>query len=182
MNRFIPACAGNALPALPPKDSPAVHPRVCGERYKYVDQGFGLIGSSPRVRGTRDAHVFRRHLPRFIPACAGNAVRRAPTAWKSPVHPRVCGERSTRDLIRSSVPGSSPRVRGTQLISAAQQITERFIPACAGNAGGAALPWHERSVHPRVCGERVEHRQHEQLGFGSSPRVRGTRTGSEAFA
>ena len=51
-NRFIPACAGNTVPAN----------NLSGE----------TPGSSPRVRGTPDDGVEEFNEARFIPACAGN--------------------------------------------------------------------------------------------------------------
>jgi hypothetical protein len=51
LDRFT--CAGNACPARGPQADRPVHPRVCGERPS-------SLGSEVR-------------LPRFIPACAGNA-------------------------------------------------------------------------------------------------------------
>ena len=51
--------------------------------------------------------------------------------------------------------GSSPRVRGTQAMNAAELSPQRFIPAGAGNT-------RIRSLVEYLCG-------------GSSPRVRGTR-------
>ena len=73
LQRFIPACAGNARPDTP------VTPMA--------------IGSSPHARGT----LIRIHPDtdrrRFIPAYAGNASATQPTAGETPVHPRIRGER-----------------------------------------------------------------------------------------
>ncbi len=89
-----------------------VHPRVCGEYEGYQGQGLGQTGSSPRVRGIRQmargTGGAGRFIPacagntcgpaapsgcgRFIPACAGNTQTKAPTIFRRPVHPRVCGE------------------------------------------------------------------------------------------
>ena len=52
----------------------------------------------------------------------------------------------------------------------------RFIPACAGNT---SQPWPTRwasRVHPRVCGEHLLGMNVIHAVFGSSPRVRGTRS------
>ena len=129
--RFIPACAGNAgqrIPVCRP-----VHPRVCGERVPADAPLVPHSGSSPRVRGTRRPHTPRSRCCRFIPACAGNAERRSGVPRKSPVHPRVCGERPSFGIFTELVAGSSPRVRGTRAqASFARPL--RFIPACAGNA------------------------------------------------
>ncbi len=116
-SRFIPACAGNAFlrSSYPPIS--AVHPRVCGERSRNRGDAIPRSGSSPRVRGTRLCRVRRRRGGRFIPACAGNAVGEEARTTMWAVHPRVCGER--RYLTEGIPPGSgsSPRVRGTRLLS-----------------------------------------------------------------
>ena len=52
-NRFIPACAGNALIQFAAVGPQAVHPRVCGERPRPMWSTPDANGSSPRVRGTR---------------------------------------------------------------------------------------------------------------------------------
>ena len=51
--RFIPACAGNAAAGSRACPGGPVHPRVCGERARGMQDAAGLDGSSPRVRGTR---------------------------------------------------------------------------------------------------------------------------------
>ena len=58
--RFIPACAGNAHPSARPSRRRTVHPRVCGERFAVIVCRQSRVGSSPRVRGTRD---FGGHRP-----------------------------------------------------------------------------------------------------------------------
>ena len=136
--RFIPACAGNAARKLTPRLSRAVHPRVCGERPTARDAGGSNGGSSPRVRGTLTASIARDCDGRFIPACAGNAMAVPNAACSSPVHPRVCGERSAAARSISSIAGSSPRVRGTLEGEPLAREIIRFIPACAGNARRAS--------------------------------------------
>ena len=93
INRFIPACAGNAWRGTPSPMPSAVHPRVCGERCLLVGGGVIPDGSSPRVRGTRAWPLGLGRFGRFIPACAGNARPRTGTPSTYSVHPRVCGER-----------------------------------------------------------------------------------------
>ena len=71
--RFIPACAGNAIPPSAVQVTVPVHPRVCGERIFRVPDRKVFIGSSPRVRGTLYVVISYYFKSRFIPACAGNA-------------------------------------------------------------------------------------------------------------
>ena len=111
--RFIPACAGNSRVSAFPAPQLSVHPRVCGEQSIIQSSSWPRYGSSPRVRGTggeRGGGVVRE---RFIPACAGNSRILKRPYLRTAVHPRVCGEQAGFFNLHYSVPGSSPRVRGT---------------------------------------------------------------------
>ena len=172
--RFIPACAGNALPSAVSETDAAVHPRMCGERARLVASVDWISGSSPHVRGTRLSWSCAPCGPRFIPACAGNAgplVSRLPVA---PVHPRMCGERLSETIAARSLAGSSPHVRGTHGRRDDERIGRRFIPACAGNAKISHLGVGSCTVHPRMCGERMPGATCSMPLYGSSPHVRGT--------
>ena len=114
------------------------------------------VGSSPRVRGTLLDYGEIAEVERFIPACAGNSGWRDVRELHQQVHPRVCGELAAWPSAGEAHGGSSPRVRGTRLLVAANALRFRFIPACAGNSAG----------HGRVAMNLI----------GSSPRVRGTHT------
>ena len=70
--RFIPACAGNTPSSPSFRRRSPVHPRVRGEHRSSWATGPRPTGSSPRARGTLDAHLARLPRFRFIPACAGN--------------------------------------------------------------------------------------------------------------
>ena len=154
-SRFIPACAGNAgLGARAPTPTP-VHPRVCGERRSASLTSQLTNGSSPRVRGTPPGLAAAHPGRRFIPACAGNASRRASEPLSHAVHPRVCGERSDVGVLPMTERGSSPRVRGTPTRWGDRWMVKRFIPACAGNAWRRSSTGLALTVHPRVCGERA---------------------------
>jgi len=153
----------------------SVHPRVCGERPMSPGERESFLGSSPRVRGTRRLRQLDPDRERFIPACAGNASRRATARGSATVHPRVCGEREGGMATRLKTFGSSPRVRGTPVINILTWPSLRFIPACAGNACHQYICRIQTAVHPRVCGERGDNRRAVAIVAGSSPRVRGTR-------
>ena len=195
--RFIPACAGNSAQALIPIRSRPVHPRVCGElRWPNARRRSGLTvhprvcgelavgesamscryGSSPRVRGTPPERFRGVRFQRFIPACAGNSAPAARTRRRRPVHPRVCGELASERANTVAGSGSSPRVRGTQLLTRLFWPSSRFIPACAGNSSPPRRRSPAAPVHPRVCGELTMRRMATQHLAGSSPRVRGTQS------
>ena len=152
--RFIPACAGNSSRSALHFAGLAVHPRVCGELAARIAIQSWASGSSPRVRGTLGPPLAGPAPDRFIPACAGNSMRRSRSRSGRSVHPRVCGELGGVDLVADAEHGSSPRVRGT-LVGDAQRCVRA-------------------AVHPRVCGELVVAPRRHASGVGSSPRVRGT--------
>ena len=52
----------------------AVQPRVCGEHECGLSLLFQVIGSAPRVRGTRERLPVLSLRRRFSPACAGNTL------------------------------------------------------------------------------------------------------------
>ena len=172
--RFIPAFAGNARDRIVPGRGVSVHPRVCGERRARAPVTPSMFGSSPRLRGTRDLVNAQGKHVRFIPAFAGNALRKRSPRPAGTVHPRVCGERFQASTASATVAGSSPRLRGTHLPPWAWALGCRFIPAFAGNAQPPGACPGARTVHPRVCGERLSQLLRTMMMTGSSPRLRGT--------
>ena len=112
--RFIPARAGNTGPPRTLRDACAVHPRAGGEHGLIAADVTAARGSSPRGRGTRqfldDFHLFIR----FIPARAGNTIRRVISPRSTAVHPRAGGEHLRAEKIDLGQGGSSPRGRGTR--------------------------------------------------------------------
>ena len=153
--RFIPAPAGNTTCRGPGRGSLAVHPRACGEHTHSVRFARTVVGSSPRLRGTREDPPGGADHPRFIPAPAGN------TGWGS-------------SPAAGSL-GSSPRLRGTQVQAVLLRVDPRFIPAPAGNTSTEARGNEFKGVHPRACGEHSDSSVQVGDQVGSSPRLRGTR-------
>ena len=121
-------------------------------------------------------------LFRIIPACAGNASRHSRHSALNSDHPRVCGERLSLPKPVRARGGSSPRVRGTLGLKQIVPGLGRIIPACAGNAACAIAMACDSPDHPRVCGERMARSGSVYPIPGSSPRVRGTRSGSRRAA
>ena len=97
-------------------------------------------------------------------------------------HPRVCGEHcfSVNGLI--SVPGSSPRMRGTLVSTVNPRLNHGIIPAYAGNTDSSGRRRTSGRDHPRVCGEHQSTFTRAENNAGSSPRMRGTRSGGGQFA
>ena len=183
--RFIPARAGNARATSRRPGVPPVHPRAGGERgvtasrtvppvgssprgrgTPWLDDSDANLadGSSPRGRGTPGGHGPPRRRGRFIPARAGNArLPRRRSASRS-VHPRAGGERACVSSWLPSLPGSSPRGRGTPHPPVEDGVLVRFIPARAGNAQHALFSHPRAPVHPRAGGERREPGRAAQTG------------------
>ena len=79
-------------------------------------------GSSPRMRGTRHGVYRVVVLPGLIPTYAGNTrAQRKPPVFRG-AHPHVCGEHDYAPVDAYTAVGSSPRMRGTHL------LTWGFIP------------------------------------------------------
>ena len=131
-------------------------------------------GSSPHTRGTLGGKLDALRHVRFIPAYAGNACGGARTPSALAVHPRIRGERLAKSPRNSHTAGSSPHTRGTQDDLHRVYFNDRFIPAYAGNAEGAAHGTSGTAVHPRIRGERGSILIHVHPSCGSSPHTRGT--------
>ena len=109
---LIPACAGKTQLLSTQTRQHRAHPRVCGENFEKLFVYLKKEGSSPRVRGKPITRPDGHSGSGLIPACAGKTF---PNGWAGPVseaHPRVCGENPSIGSVRSSIRGSSPRVRG----------------------------------------------------------------------
>ena len=113
LKRFIPTCVGNARAANELATICSVHPHVCGERESKLSRYSFLIGSSPRVWGTRTQCQVNLCCNRFIPTCVGNAADSVLGVSGAKVHPHVCGERLMMLILPHREIGSSPRVWGT---------------------------------------------------------------------
>ena len=171
---IIPAYAGNTESFERGNGSCGDHPRVCGEHERNGNRERLLPGSSPRMRGTRQAQTCALCLHGIIPAYAGNTLRRSSRPWLARDHPRVCGEHSSGTAFVAMAPGSSPRMRGTRPLCEPVRLDRGIIPAYAGNT--SPVSWFTASIgdHPRVCGEHLYPSDSMTRGKGSSPRMRGT--------
>ena len=138
--RYIPACAGEAIRRAAASIASAVHPRVCGGSNPTRRRFHRLRGTSPRVRGKQSDAPPLPSPPRYIPACAGEAIRRAAASIASAVHPRVCGGSGCTDEAACCDVGTSPRVRGKRDPAPACRTLCGYIPACAGEATCSAGP------------------------------------------
>ena len=132
------------------------------------------MGSSPRMRGThRNSQTLIPGVG-LIPTYAGNTGSLDAIRASSRAHPHVCGEHHPFFIAAVTYPGSSPRMRGTQLPSFQDAAFAGLIPTYAGNTL-LLCEWSARAwAHPHVCGEHHLRISLERHLEGSSPRMRGT--------
>ena len=98
------------------------HPHVCGEHLDWFKGIVDAVGSSPRMRGTQ-SHGKGETLPEgLIPTYAGNTNETGTAPGRQWAHPHVCGEHTASKTPQCTRVGSSPRMRGTHL------LTWGFIP------------------------------------------------------
>ena len=170
---LIPARAGKTPGCDAEHAFLTAHPRACGENPSPSFARASSHGSSPRVRGKRDARMRACHRCGLIPARAGKTSPEQRPQGTTRAHPRACGENRAVSTKSASADGSSPRVRGKLCPGYHVLIEHGLIPARAGKTcGGSSSPswtW----AHPRACGENHVDTPQPMPICGSSPRVRG---------
>ena len=137
----------------PPPRPPRIIPAYAGNTSHILRWRGAIMGSSPRMRGTRLKGSY--HMPTFgiIPAYAGNTCPKLAASMLHRDHPRVCGEHTASTQVLRRSLGSSPRMRGTHVVEQDFKRVAGIIPAYAGNTNWMrSLAEYERD-HPRVCGE-----------------------------
>ena len=171
---IIPALAGNTAPSCIAARSNWDHPRACGEHRLNVAGAAVAMGSSPRLRGTRDGGRVEEHGCGIIPALAGNTSRRTLSRIARWDHPRACGEHAPGMASANWFQGSSPRLRGTRPEGVRPRRHGGIIPALAGNTSAHYSHVAPPRDHPRACGEHSLVASANEARAGSSPRLRGT--------
>ena len=177
---IIPALAGNTAKTICTHRNRRDHPRACGEHFIASNVATRLMGSSPRLRGTRAGSWGWRRPNRIIPALAGNTKRVTWNARPSGDHPRACGEHITPNPLANAILGSSPRLRGTRIVGYCGHAVRGIIPALAGNTMTCRYTRTCSRDHPRACGEHSPTLASAFNTLGSSPRLRGTPRGNGA--
>ncbi len=170
---IIPACAGSTDDYLSRLDGGGIIPACAGSTLLASASAQVARGSSPHVRGARDAPAVLDSLDGIIPACAGSTMSRMSAASKSWDHPRMCGEHESARPSTSGTRGSSPHVRGALLLRASVAQLEGIIPACAGSTTRVLTGRRLQGDHPRMCGEHTITTDVNAPLEGSSPHVRG---------
>ena len=106
---------------------------MCGEHADRAGVGAVGAGSSPHVRGARNANAAESPSSGIIPACAGSTESTLKRLVIRGDHPRMCGEHVHVDALLRQGRGSSPHVRGAPGDGFAGFFRHGIIPACAGS-------------------------------------------------
>ena len=169
----IPAYAGEPRRVVSSLVSLLVYPRVCGGTMAVKGFSERVQGLSPRMRGNPTAISILGDDGGSIPAYAGEPLYGIRQPPQSAVYPRVCGGTRPAARLRKSRRGLSPRMRGNQASGPFAEITQRSIPAYAGEP--CWLPSWPRTtlVYPRVCGGTARLTPTARAIVGLSPRMRG---------
>ena len=179
---IIPACAGSTPRRRTGTGKEWDHPRMCGEHYGDSDFVNELEGSSPHVRGARFIKSATQDAVGIIPACAGSTVPAGRISPSCRDHPRMCGEHCCTCALMPAIVGSSPHVRGAPITKATVPMMNGIIPACAGSTFRPRGHVSGYRDHPRMCGEH-SFNIHQFAGEqGSSPHVRGARSGGSSVS
>ena len=128
-----PLARGTHTPLSNSCDLPTVYPRWRGEHIDPEQQYAQTDGLSPLARGTPSACNSASLSVRFIPAGAGNTIKKLFCVSFRSVYPRWRGEHFYSVNNRSLIVGLSPLARGTPAVGTVKLRYCRFIPAGAGN-------------------------------------------------
>ncbi len=170
---IIPARAGSRAQPDYPRRYVWDHPRACGEQPGMRERRDGFLGSSPRVRGAGQGRRLRHGAGGIIPARAGSSRSTCRTSSQPWDHPRACGEQNPPVVVADGNVGSSPRVRGADVMSNVIWNRLGIIPARAGSSLTKQCKVSATRDHPRACGEQASATTVTTSFTGSSPRVRG---------
>ncbi len=189
-------CGAHSMTSPLANASVGSSPRMRGSRK--LDNGVSATeGSSPRMRGSPEHGRLQSGHAGIIPAYAGltqsNRCSKT-TAWD---HPRACGAHGavsgageppvgssprmrdshiTKRLV-AILRGSSPRMRGSLLLIVFLDFFLGIIPAHAGLTRSHIDMVAPSRDHPRACGAHIKQGIILAAGLGSSPRMRGSRSG-----
>ena len=149
------------------------HPRLCGEKAGSIGSSFCVTGSPPPMRGKGNLIGISCFCLRITPAYAGKSGSGRNFRKAVEDHPRLCGEKSEKQLIAKTAEGSPPPMRGKAEPEPAKRTSGRITPAYAGKRFCHCLFLPGSRDHPRLCGEKVNDTATKAAGTGSPPPMRG---------
>ena len=153
---ITPAYAGKRSYGCGTEQCGRDHPRVCGEKFRFILLSLLSSGSPPRVRGKAGGCRTAAASSGITPAYAGKSAGSGHGGLCFWDHPRVCGEKTEYRALVTAHQGSPPRMRGKVFIGQVCIAPKGITPACAGKSlrpdNNPSTSWD----HPRVCGEKTK--------------------------
>ena len=131
---ITPAYAGKSIDEVYNAIGYKDHPRLCGEKSRSFYVVFWLTGSPPPMRGKVWGQEMQTQTQGITPAYAGKRSILDITFCPKRDHPRLCGEKYLRVLMRFIMLGSPPPMRGKGLDSQIESKKSRITPAYAGKS------------------------------------------------
>ena len=113
--RITPAYAGKSSGIRCSDADRQDHPRLCGEKRRFLASGFRGKGSPPPMRGKDNKPFHNKFLHGITPAYAGKSFSDCSFCLLSWDHPRLCGEKDQIKAGKHAAGGSPPPMRGKGL-------------------------------------------------------------------
>ena len=132
LTRITPAYAGKRPAASAARSAKWDHPRVCGEKFRFILLSLLSSGSPPRVRGKAGGCRTAAASSGITPAYAGKSLLNTDNTTAARDHPRACGEKPPSCPEMSTNEGSPPRVRGKVCDLTIIRVHHGITPAYAG--------------------------------------------------
>ena len=171
--RSIPARAGEPCWMRWYSSPLGVYPRACGGTVSFKRSITSVTGLSPRVRGNPATPQWAKITTRSIPARAGEPHAAGTGRRRVWVYPRACGGTHHLNHVGNVEHGLSPRVRGNRSPIRCDCVSNRSIPARAGEPITRDTGRCSDRVYPRACGGTATTPIRIPIASGLSPRVRG---------
>ena len=132
--RITPAYAGKRPAASAARSAKWDHPRVCGEKFRFILLSLLSSGSPPRVRGKAGGCRTAAASSGITPAYAGKSLLNTDNTTAARDHPRACGEKPPSCPEMSTNEGSPPRMRGKAQGQVMAGFAFGITPAYAGKS------------------------------------------------
>ena len=131
---ITPAYAGKSATGATSSIVKKDHPRLCGEKFSFLDTARRAVGSPPPMRGKgKTVHLFCSGY-RITPAYAGKSLNAPLGQGVLQDHPRLCGEKCRQLDLWGMPEGSPPPMRGKGHLSSLRLLVAGITPAYAGKS------------------------------------------------
>ena len=144
LTRITPAYAGKRPAASAARSAKWDHPRVCGEKFRFILLSLLSSGSPPRVRGKAGGCRTAAASSGITPAYAGKSYSGSFSFFTPSDHPRVCGEKLHSLPKKRRLLGSPPRMRGKGFGLLVAPQLPGITPAYAGKSCSSSVSSSQR--------------------------------------